>query len=184
MTIEVKPNFTHAGTDDPAATAAGMVTPSRWNLGHKITMATARLVGRATANAGDAEELTAAQAKTLLGLTNAALTDAAQTFTKPQRVSFTSHSIGAATLTLDLNANNGFIITQTGNPVIANPSNMGAAIGQEILLVFRGAYQPSFGSYWLFPGDEVPTFSGSLNVIGGTVISATEILAFGGVGMA
>jgi hypothetical protein len=161
-----------------------MVTPSRWNLGHKITMATARLVGRVTAEGGDAEELSAAQVKTLLGLVNAALTDAAQTFTKPQRISFTSHSIGAATLTLDLNANNGFIVTMTGNPVIANPSNMAAAIGQEVFIAFRGAYQPSFGSYWLFPGDEVPTFSGSLNVLGGTVISATEIIAFGGMGVA
>ena len=112
-----------------------------------------------------------------------AKTDAAQTFTAPQRVSFTTLTY-AATVTPDLADNNGFVLTMTGNPTIANPSNIASAVGQEVLFVFRGAYQPSFGSFWKFPGGEVPDFDGSLNVVGGVVISATEISAFGGAGMA
>ncbi|MBI1620163.1 hypothetical protein [Aquamicrobium zhengzhouense] len=105
-------------------------------------------------------------------------------FTGPQRVAFTSHSVGAAILTLDLEANNGFAITMTGNPTIANPSNIASAIGQEVLIVFRGAYQPSFGSFWKFPKGEAPSFEGGLNAIGGTVLSSTEILVHGAAGYA
>lgn len=112
-----------------------------------------------------------------------AKTDVAQTFTKPQRVSLTTLT-NAATVTPDLNDNNAFELTMTGNPTIANPSNIASAVGQEILIVFRGAYQPSFGSCFKFPGGTVPTFSGTLNAIGGTVISSTEILVHGAVGYA
>jgi hypothetical protein len=61
---------------------------------------------------------------------------------------------------------------------------MSGAVGQEVLFIFRGAYQPSFGSYFKFPDSTAPSFSGSLNAVGGVVISSTEILCFSGVGMA
>lgn len=112
-----------------------------------------------------------------------AKTDLAQTFTAPQRVSFTTLTYGA-TVTPDLDGNNAFIMTMTGNPTIANPSNMEAALGQEVLFVFRGAFQPSFGSFFKFPGGEAPTFEGSLNAIGGVVISSTELIVHGAAGYA
>ncbi|MHA6686349.1 hypothetical protein [Mesorhizobium sp. A556] len=183
MAIAITPKFEITIPDDPAAEAAGMLTPTRFNSGSDMIMATARLLGRLTADAGTVEELDAAAVKTLLGLVNAVLTSAAQTFTKPQRVSFTTLTYGS-TVTPDLNDNNGFILTMTGNPTIANPSNIASAIGQEIMIVFRGAFQPSFGSYWKFAGGDAPTFDGSLNVVGGVVISATEISAFAGLGVA
>lgn len=66
MPITVKPKFISVIADDPVAQAAGEVTPSRWNDGHEIEMATGVIIGRATAGTGDAEELTPAQARALL----------------------------------------------------------------------------------------------------------------------
>lgn len=114
---------------------------------------------------------------------NIARTSEAQTFAKPQRVGLKTLTYGS-TVTIDLNDGNAFELTMSGNPTIANPSNMASAIGQEVFVVFRGAYQPAFGSYWKFPGGAVPDFSGSLNVVGGVVVSSTEIAAFAGAGMA
>jgi len=52
--------------DDPEP---NIVHPSDWHDGHDMTLdATARLVGRISASAGPVEELTAAQAKTLLAI--------------------------------------------------------------------------------------------------------------------
>lgn len=111
-----------------------------------------------------------------------ARTNEAQTYSQPQRVGLKTLTYGS-TVTIDLNEGNAFELTMSGNPTIANPSNIASAIGQEIFIVFRGEYQPSFGSYWKFPGGEAPTFDGDLNVIGGEVISSTEIVAFAGAGM-
>ncbi len=68
MTITIAPVFTSDIADDPAATAAGMVTPTRWNSGSTLSMASGNLIGRATAGAGAAEELNASASRTLLGL--------------------------------------------------------------------------------------------------------------------
>lgn len=115
--------------------------------------------------------------------TNYAAKVGGNTFSGPQRVTATTLT-DAATVTPDLSQNNMFVLTMGGNRTIANPTGMANAVGQEVLIIFRGAFQPSFGSYYKFPYGMVPTFSGSLNAIGGTVISATEILMHGGSGYA
>lgn len=58
MTITITPKFISTIDDDPAAEAAGEVTPSRWNEGSNITMATGRMLGRIAADTGAVEELT------------------------------------------------------------------------------------------------------------------------------
>lgn len=62
MAITVTPKFTSPLGDDPDSFDAGEVTPSRWNQGSQITMATDRLLGRTTAGTGAVEELTRTQA--------------------------------------------------------------------------------------------------------------------------
>lgn len=70
MTIAVLPLFTSAIADNPTDSAAGEITPTRWNNGHQITMATARLLGRTTASAGVAEELDSSAVRTFLNVAN------------------------------------------------------------------------------------------------------------------
>jgi hypothetical protein len=90
----------------------------------------------------------------------------------------------AATVTPNLADGNAFSLTMTANRALANPTGMADAVGQEVLIVFRGAFQATFGTYYKFPRGIAPTFSGALNAIGGTVISETEILVHGAVGYA
>lgn len=54
MAIQVKHNFISGKSDGTDST---LVQPSHWNDQHAITMATGRLIGRATASAGVAEEI-------------------------------------------------------------------------------------------------------------------------------
>jgi hypothetical protein len=77
MSLSLKHDFQSAIADDPTAAAAGEVLPSHWNAEHDLTMATDRLLGRVTSGTGAVEELTAAQAKTLLSLSD--VTNDAQT---------------------------------------------------------------------------------------------------------
>lgn len=114
--------------------------------------------------------------------TKAALSGGNQ-FSGRQRVAVVALT-DAATVTPNLADGNIFTLTMTANRAIANPSGMADAIGQEVLIVFRGAFQASFGSQYKFPRGTPPVFTGSLNAIGGTVISATEILMHGAVGYA
>lgn len=65
MTIEVKPLHQTAVADDPVQEAEGKITPTKYNAGSKITLATARLIGRTTAGAGDAEEISVGTGLTL-----------------------------------------------------------------------------------------------------------------------
>lgn len=65
MTISIAPVFTSALSDDSAALAAGQVTPSRWNSGSTLSLATAKLIGRTTAGTGAAEEISVTSPLTL-----------------------------------------------------------------------------------------------------------------------
>src|SRR5690606_19513902 len=102
-------------------------------------------------------------------------------FSGPQRVAGVTLA-DASNIRPDLALGNRFEVTLGGNRTIANPSGMADAIGQEVLIVFRGAHQPWFESYYKFPRGSPPVFTGTLNAVGGTVISATEILMHGAVG--
>lgn len=76
MTIAIKPRFEIEIADDPGAEAAGQLTPTRFNDGSDLTLATARLVGRITAGDGAAEEITAAQVRTLINVADGATANA------------------------------------------------------------------------------------------------------------
>jgi hypothetical protein len=62
MAIEIKHPFTSAKSDGPDST---LIQPSNWNAAHNLTMATARLIGRTTAGAGNAEEISVGTGLTL-----------------------------------------------------------------------------------------------------------------------
>lgn len=67
MALSVKHKKTSTIADDPAAVAAGQVVPSDWNDTHDITMATGKLLGRSTASAGSAEEISIGTGLSLSG---------------------------------------------------------------------------------------------------------------------
>lgn len=62
MAISLKHLFTSAKADGPDST---LIQPSNWNAEHVLTMATARLLGRTTASAGAAEEISVGTGLTL-----------------------------------------------------------------------------------------------------------------------
>jgi microcystin-dependent protein len=62
MAISLKHLFTSAKSDGPDST---LIQPSNWNAEHVLTMATARLLGRTTASAGAAEEISVGTGLTL-----------------------------------------------------------------------------------------------------------------------
>ncbi len=65
MAISLKHSFTSPKADGTDST---LVQPSNWNAEHQLQMATARLVGRTTAGAGAAEEISVGANLTLTGL--------------------------------------------------------------------------------------------------------------------
>jgi len=66
MAISLKHLFTSPKSDGTDST---LVQPSNWNAEHTLTMATARLVGRTTAAAGAAEEISVGANLSLASLT-------------------------------------------------------------------------------------------------------------------
>lgn len=130
MAIAIKPKFQIEIADDPAAEAAGLLTPSRFNGGSDLTMMAARLLGRLTEEDGEVEELTAAQVKAFLVLSTAALTDAAQNWTKPQRVAPVALT-SAATINMLLGDGNDRTLTLAHNATISNPSDIANYVGQK-----------------------------------------------------
>lgn len=67
MTVSVLHQKVSAIADDPASVAAGEVVPSDWNASHNITMDSGFLLGRSTAGAGSAEEITVGSGLSLSG---------------------------------------------------------------------------------------------------------------------
>lgn len=62
MTVSLKHKFSSAKTDGADTT---VVRPSNWNDEHDLTLAASRLLGRATASTGAAEEITVGSGLTL-----------------------------------------------------------------------------------------------------------------------
>jgi hypothetical protein len=62
MTVSLKHQFNSGKLDGSDAT---LVQPSNWNAEHTLSLATSRLLGRTTAGAGAAEEISVAGALTL-----------------------------------------------------------------------------------------------------------------------
>ena len=66
MTVSLKHKFASAKSDDPDTT---LIRPSNWNDEHDLLMATGKLVGRTTASAGPAEEISVDGGLTLTSTT-------------------------------------------------------------------------------------------------------------------
>lgn len=189
MTITVPPIFQSSVTDNPTDTTAGKVTPSRWNQGSKIQMATARLIGRTTAGAGDAEEISvgnglalasgslAADIATVANL-RAALANKVVTADLIESASAIVSLADATTIAIDWDA---FIVadlTVTANRTFGNPTNV--QVGTTRYIIVKGssatARTLSFSSNFkgTLPTDTVT--STAYLLIGMTAYSATHII--------
>lgn len=159
MTIEIKPKFISEIEDDPAADAAGAVTPSRWNEGSALEMATARLIGRVTSGQGSAEEIQVVAGLLLdaegLGIDKASAAQWAQrTANKVLTADGLASAFEAVTLTdastvaLDWTAGFRRRLTMAGNRTLGNPTNVvsGSTIVLEIYGNNATARSLSFGS--------------------------------------
>lgn len=136
-------NATHTG-DVTGSTALTIANDAVTYAKMQNVSATDKLLGRSTAGAGDVEEITCTAAgrallddadasaqRTTLGLATAAKTDAAQTFTAPQRGTITTDNDGS----FDLNATNNFKCTTAGALALTF-TNIASAAGQSGNIVF------------------------------------------------
>lgn len=107
MTVSLKHTFQSA---KPDGTDASLVQPSSWNAEHELTIATNKLLGRATAATGAAEEIAIGTALSISGGTLAVTT-----------VPVANGGTGANTLT----ANNVLLGNGTSAPLTVAPSTSG-----------------------------------------------------------
>lgn len=145
MALSVKPIFPLTISDNPTDAAAGKVIPTRWNQGHVIQMATARLIGRTTAGAGDAEEISvgnglalasgalAADIATAANIRAAAANKLIDAVGVVSALAWVTVAYGAS-VTLDLATFETAVITCTGNITLANPSNVQVGKTKFVLL--------------------------------------------------
>lgn len=189
MTITVLPIFQPAISDNPADTSAGKVTPSRYNQGSKIQMATARLLGRTTASAGDAEELTAGNGLVLgSGSLGADIATAAniQAAAANKLISADGVLSALAWVTLTYGASYAAdfatfecgIMTLTGNLTLSNPTNVQVGKTKNIILIGNNATARtiSFGANFKgnLPTDTVTSTSALLLAL--TAYSSSHII--------
>ena len=159
--------------------------------------ATDRVLGRSTAGAGAVEEIActaagraliddadAAAQRTTLGLVigtnvqafdaNNALTDAAQTFTEPQRGSITAVTVAAGDTTEALDFENGtnnwaLTLNNTASCELSNPANLANCVGQTgsifVIQDGTGSRILSYASSWDFIGGTPPTLSTAANAV-------------------
>ena len=189
MTITVTPVYQSAVADDPTDTAAGKITPSRYNQGQKIALASARLIGRASAGAGDAEEISVGS-----GLALSAGSLAADIATAANiRAAAANKLVSAdgvlsalawatiaysASVALDLSTFETAAMTLTGNLTLANPSNVQVGKTKFILLMGSDATarSVSFGSNFKGTLPTQTVTSTSFLLIGITGYTATHLI--------
>lgn len=189
MTITVLPAFTSAISDNPTDTSAGKVTPTRWNTGSVLSLATARLVGRTTAAAGAAEEISVGSGLTMAALSLALdIATAAQIRAGTANKALTADNIisalaivtltFSATQALDFSTFEFADVVATANITLSNPTNV--QVGKTKYLMLKGSSASlltvSFGSNFkgTLPTD---TFSNAAYLlIGMTAYSATHIV--------
>ncbi len=188
MTIEVKPIFESAVADDPTAAAAGHVTPTRWNAGHKITMVTARLLGRTTADPGDAEEIEVTDGLSFTGgVLKIVKATAANIRARLSNSVLTSDNIAGAKagVALAYSATRSLVWTDgwyrtctlTGNMTLSNPTSVEE--GDTIVLRLVGSdateRSVSFGSNYKGPLPEDTVTSTKALIVTLFAASTTEI---------
>jgi hypothetical protein len=123
MTISVKHKFTSAKTD---GADTSLVRPSNWNDEHDLTLAASKLLGRATASTGAAEEISIGSSLILDAATQtlkrAALTGDVTASEDSNSLTIANGAVtaakigsGAATLAkLDTTGTSGFVLTAQG----------------------------------------------------------------------
>jgi hypothetical protein len=168
----------------------GEIRKAQWNEGHTLSMATARLLGRTTADAGAVEELTAGAGLSLATGSLAAdvatdaniqagtankLIAAGQIYTANAPVA----TSGTGTYTIDLTAGRVFQRTMTGNTTLANPTTEVA--GQSGVIYFiqdaTGGFTLSLESDWKPIGGtpSIDTTANKVNVFSYYVRAASNI---------
>lgn len=117
MAISLKHNFQSAVADGGDTS---LVQPSNWNAEHDLTLATSRLIGRTSAGAGSAEEISVG---TGLNLSSGSLAvssttpqvNSINTFTAAQVISVTDNSNAALRITQE-GTGNAFVVEDSANP--------------------------------------------------------------------
>ncbi len=118
-----------------------------------------------------------AGAKAYLGLATAALTDAAQTFTAPQRTQESDLGNQSGSVALDFATANDFKLTTTAAITLANPTNITAGQKGTVRVDDTGGFGlTGMGTYWKrVDGTGAPTLSAGVNRIDYHAVTATEI---------
>lgn len=156
MTVSLKHKFTSAKTD---GADTSLVRPSNWNDEHDLTLAASKLLGRATASTGAAEEVAIGSSLILDAATQtlkrAALTGDVTASENSNSTTIANSAVttakianGAATLAkLDTTGTSGYVLTAQGAgsaPVWAAASG-GGGFTEVIETVFEssGTYTPN-----------------------------------------
>lgn len=138
MSISLKHTFVSPKSDGTDST---LVQPSSWNAEHKLTMATARLVGRTTAGTGAAEEISV----------GAGLTFAAGSLSLASSVSITALTASGAVTAGSLTVTGDVDFTGTGAvkvPTGTTAQRPTGAAGDFRFNTTLGSFEGFNGSQW------------------------------------
>jgi hypothetical protein len=164
MTVSLKHTFQSANPDGPDAS---QVQPSNWNEEHELTLATNKVLGRATAGTGAAEELSVGTALSISGGTLAVTT-----------VPVANGGTGATTLTGYVKGSGTSAFTAAATvPVGDLTGTLGAANGGTGITSVgaSGNILTSNGTAWTSAAPAAPAWvqiSSAAFVAGGTTFSS------------
>ena len=163
MTVSLKHTFQSAKTDSADET---LIQPSNWNEEHELTLATNKVLGRATAGTGPAEELSVGTALSVSGGTLAVT-----------NVPVANGGTGATTLTGYVKGNGTSAFTAAASVPAGDVSGVLAAANGGTGLSAPGAsgnVLTSDGTTW---ASAVPRTSGSLDAVAsGTLANGATVV--------